>query len=220
MILLSIVGTEIAFLHSLSDGFVRAYVHVSIITMLGIYFLPVIARLGISVGTALLLSDIADASLLDSVVHGVIVGLLIRILLGLVQWQADIVAHSTGLKSLGEHGTLFETVYLYAVIAKFFSLDSHFHLVNALAKCDYACISAASAFGLVLSCVNNAWQICLPILAVGLSLQIVVALFNRMIPQVPVFFISQPFVLIVGMLCLPDVLKTHSQLVYDSINRL
>lgn len=202
------------------NGWLCAYLNVALITTLGLGFLPMIARLSVAVGVALLLGDIVRDSLMDSVVHGMIVGVLIRIAVGVVQWQADMVAHSTGLKSLGEHSTLFETVYLYAVIAKFFSLDAHLYLVKALAECDCAGVSIVKVFGLAVGCMNNAWQVCLPILAVGLSLQVVVALFNRLIPQIPVFFISQPFVLLMGMLYLPEVLSTHPQLVYDFFNRL
>lgn len=133
--------------------------------------MPVTARLGVAAGIGLLLGDRTHESLAGVVMHGAAVGVLVRVLIGIVQWQADMVAHSTEIKSLGEHDTLFESVYLYAVILKFFSLDAHLRLVQVLAECDCQGVSVARMFGLVIGCVSSAWQVCLPVLAIGLSLQ-------------------------------------------------
>jgi flagellar biosynthesis protein FliR len=191
-----------------------------IVMVLGLGFLPHAARISLSVALSVLLVDqpitYTYATMLRCVGFSVVVGLSLKILFGMLQWQADIIVHSTGLKSLGEHSTLLENVYVYTLMLGLCSIGIDLLYIKVLVGLMYnSCVSISAPLGVFALVVQNVWQMCLPVVAVGLAVQLIIALFNRLVPQVPVFFVGQPLAVLVGLYCLAQIFESHPRLICD-----
>ena len=169
----------------------------------------------------LLLQAGADAQLLmllTEVLNGLLIGMLGRIFMIALQFGASFVANAIGMGQamgvqLDESGPEPAVVSMITITATalIFSLNLHAEVLRALVA-SYTAMPAALGFapraGLA-SLVDNldlTFKLCLriasPFVIYAVIVNFAIGLANKMTPQIPIYFISLPFVIAGGLILL------------------
>ena len=168
--------------------------------------LPVVARLVIS----------------ETLVGGLI-GLLGRFFFLALETLTNAMAMAVGLGSFMatgiENSELAPQLVSFITLAAtmlFFATDQHWEVLRAIAD-SYAALPVANGFGVQFSLVQLAdiasktffltLRLASPFMIFGIVINLAIGLANKLTPQIPVYFISMPFVLTGGLFLLYFVSK-------------
>jgi flagellar biosynthesis protein FliR len=172
--------------------------------------LPVVARLVIS----------------ETLVGGLI-GLLGRFFFLALETLSNAMAMAVGLGSFMatgiENSELAPQLVSFITLAAtmlFFATDQHWEVLRAIAD-SYAALPVANGFGVQFSLVQLAdiasktffltLRLASPFMIFGIVINLAIGLANKLTPQIPVYFISMPFVLTGGLFLLYFVSKQFLQ---------
>ncbi|MFI4996024.1 MAG: flagellar biosynthesis protein FliR [Hyphomicrobiales bacterium] len=172
--------------------------------------LPVVARLVIS----------------ETLVGGLI-GLLGRFFFLALETLTNAMAMAVGLGSFIatgiENSELAPQLVSFITLAAtmlFFATDQHWEVLRAIAD-SYAALPVANGFGVQFSLVQLAdiasrtffltLRLASPFMIFGIVINLAIGLANKLTPQIPVYFISMPFVLTGGLFLLYFVSKQFLQ---------
>jgi flagellar biosynthetic protein FliR len=172
--------------------------------------LPVVARLVIS----------------ETLVGGLI-GLLGRFFFLALETLTNAMAMAVGLGSFMatgiENSELAPQLVSFITLAAtmlFFATDQHWEVLRAIAD-SYAALPVANGFGVQFSLVQLAdiasktffltLRLASPFMIFGIVINLAIGLANKLTPQIPVYFISMPFVLTGGLFLLYFVSKQFLQ---------
>lgn len=149
---------------------------------------------------------------------GLLIGLLIRIFFVALEFSATAMAGFLGYSSAFTHNiegsdaaTSLSAIVTIPAVIVFFLLDQHTKIIGLLlesyrsfplgqgpllqSSLDTLLAALATAFRLAL-------QICAPLLIYSLVVNLLFGLLNRMVPQIPAYFISAPFLMFGGLIIL------------------
>jgi len=161
---------------------------------------------------------------------GALIGLTCRLFLYAVETMLTAVTMTIGLgNSLGapineaEPTPAMASLIVIGATTLIFILDLHLELIRGLRQ-SYDVISVAvapSAEAMLLEVVKSldhaylvVFRICSPFLLFGLIVNVAVGLLNKMAPQVPIYFVSTPLLIVLGVYWLyflsPDALANLS----------
>lgn len=162
--------------------------------------------------------DVRIAMMAGELFNGLLIGLLGRVFMIALQFSGSIVANAIGMgQTLGvpmeEQEAVPALVSLITLTATvmIFSLNLHAEIVNALIA-SYKAIPVEMGFSIrsgLNSLVDNldeTFKLCLriasPFIVYAVVVNFAIGLANKMTPQIPVYFISLPFVLAGGLVLL------------------
>lgn len=179
--------------------------------------------------TPLLLPEGAKAVIKDSaaalvllfaseMMTGLLIGFLARIFFGALETLSGAVAMSIGLSSpltgpMEEHEPLpaVTNLYMFSATALIFFTGLHWEIIRGIAA-SYAAIPIASMIdsrlGLVQisDCLANAFSVSLrissPFIIYSLIVNLAIGLASKLVPQIPLYFITAPAVLAGGLIFL------------------
>ena len=175
-----------------------------------------------TVNTAVPVPDLAAPKVMllifSETLIGVLIGLIGRLFYMALQFMATAAAQLAGFNPVG--GAPVEDVEPVPILAAFITLtatvllfvtDQHWEVLRALlasyavlpitepVAADFGLAKVADAFS---STFILALQISSPFVVYALIINLMVGLANKLVPQIPVYFISVPFVLAGGLLLL------------------
>lgn len=141
---------------------------------------------------------------LREIFMGAVIGILGRIIISLLTNLAELISHSTGLQNQIFIGNSHENTHIHALIFwslinVLFSCGLHHSAIIGIAKSYNMSISKdllEIAFDFFKYSISFALMLALPLMIVGFVFHIVCALINRLIPQIPIFLITQPIVIL------------------------
>lgn len=149
---------------------------------------------------------------------GLLIGFLIRALFLALEFAAIAIGHFVGFGSVfsmaidgHDAASPIAAVITLPAMALFFILDQHLQVIYLLQK-SYGSLPLASLMDFELSLrtvlltlessFKMALQICAPLLIYSLSINVLFGVLNKMVPQIPAYFISAPFVMMGGLIIL------------------
>ena len=174
--------------------------------------------------------------ILQEMMIGLLMGLVIRVFIAALQFMGTAIALYIGLGTLPGIGTnenepepaIASFVGAFATVM-FFVLDLHVDVVRALyatysvlpiglgvsphAGLDKLADALAMSFLLVV-------QISGPFLVYGLMVNLLFGLVNKMVPQVPAYFVSLPFLIMGGIILLYFVLDDMFDVFFKAFSRV
>lgn len=170
-------------------------------------------------------------ALLNEGLLGLFLGVFSRILLEIFESIGALISHETGLSNVftalsKEEGQMpiISTFLNLCLVTFFFVSDMHHLLIQGIVgSYGYFPVGSLLPFhdmpeAILQTLVNGfkvAMQLCAPFLVVGILCNALMGVFNRLIPQVQVFFITQPLEILVGltllMIILPNLLYGAAQ---------
>lgn len=175
----------------------------------------------------------------SEVLTGALIGMLGRIYFWALQFVSTAVASSLGfggLPSVGIEGSdaapAFADLINMSALFLFFVSNLHLQVIRALAN-SYQAIPVAAAFAPARALVNitdtlsqaflSTLQVAGPFLVYGVVVNFAIGLINKLTPQIPVYFISLPFVLGGGLalayFVVPDFLHLFTAELQDYLGR-
>ena len=141
---------------------------------------------------------------------GLFIGFLVRFFFASLQFVAEAVASALGIGSNetsvedGEQMPALTVLITLTATALFFITDQHLELLRALTQ-SYSVFRFGADFGTngemaelakVLTAASFlALQVCAPLLVFSIVVNVLFGILNKLAPQIPVFFISPPFVI-------------------------
>ena len=148
---------------------------------------------------------------------GLFIGFMARFFFAILQFLADAAASAIGLSSVetsaedGESMPPIASLISLAASALFIITDQHLEVLRALVQ-SYNVL----AFGAQLNMATEltsivgvlggasllALQVCSPFLVFGVTINFLFGILNRLAPQIPVYFVSMPFVVGGGLMLL------------------
>ncbi|MCM0020020.1 MAG: flagellar type III secretion system protein FliR [Tagaea sp.] len=200
-------------------GFGEAYVPMRIRMGLALAVCAVVAPSVASVLPALPASIFPMAGIfVQEMLVGAFIGLAARFSLAALTIGGTIIAQQTGLAAatlfdpgFGQQGTAVSSILVATALAVIFTADLHHLLLRAMAD-SYALFPPSAVIPMgdwaeaFVRWTSNAFfvgvQISAPFLVFGLVLNLAMGLVARLMPQVQVFFISQPLQIAVGLFAL------------------
>ena len=149
------------------------------------------------------------------IAKGVFIGFMARFFFASLQFLADAAASAIGLNSNemsaedGEQLPAFASLVTLCASALFIATDQHLEILRALAQ-SYTVLGfgdglsggaeMAALGGSLQSASLLALQITAPFLVFAIGINFGFGILNRLVPQIPVFFISPPFIVGGGLL--------------------
>jgi flagellar biosynthetic protein FliR len=141
---------------------------------------------------------------------GLFIGFLVRFFFSSLQFMAEAAASALGIGSNetsvedGEQIPALTVLITLTATALFFITDQHLELLRALTQ-SYSVFRFGADFGTngemaelakVLTAASFlALQVCAPLLVFSIVVNVLFGILNKLAPQIPVFFISPPFVI-------------------------
>lgn len=171
---------------------------------------------------------------------GLFLGFLVRIFFLALEFSAIAMANFAGYGSAFSHSidnddpaTPFSAFVTMPAIALFFILDQHISIIRML-QGSYSAFPVGSGFAtppnlnVIVETLGMAFKLTLQLsaalLVYSLTINIAFGLLNKMIPQIPSYFVSTPFVVLGGLLILlqadRSMLEIFSSLVSQAIVNL
>lgn len=148
---------------------------------------------------------------------GVFVGFMVRFFFAALQFLSEAAASAIGLNSSepsaedGEPLPAIASLITITATALFFITDQHLEMLRALVQ-SYNVLSFGAAMGdefrlsgligVLSSASLLALQLCSPLLAYAIIVNLLFGILNKLSPQIPVSFVSPPFVVGGGLLLL------------------
>ena len=146
---------------------------------------------------------------------GVFIGFMVRFFFAALQFVGEAVASALGIGQNetsaedGEQMPALTALVTLAAVALFFITDQHLELLRALVQ-SYRVFGFGADFGKnnemgelvnVLGLASLlALQVCSPLLIFSIVVNVLFGILNKLAPQIPVYFISPPFVIGGGLL--------------------
>lgn len=146
---------------------------------------------------------------------GLFIGIMARFFFAMLQFLADAAANAVGLASMGNDPEDGETVPALASLvtiaasALFVITDQHLEILRALVQ-SYDVMAFGAAFdrqtgmNAVVGALTGAsllgLQVSSPFLVFGIVVNFAFGILNRLAPQIPVYFVSMPFIAGGGLL--------------------
>ncbi len=171
---------------------------------------------------------------------GVLLGFLVRILFLALEFAATAMANCAGYGSVFSHAvdnndpsSPFSTFVTTPAVALFFITDQHINIVRMLQR-SYdtfkvgLAIAAPPNMQTIVTSLDSAFKLTLQLSAAlvvySLTVNFAFGFLNKMVPQIPVYFVSTPFVVLGGLIILLQIDKTtleiFSSLVTQAIQNL
>ncbi len=148
---------------------------------------------------------------------GLFIGFMARFFFASLQFLAEAAANAIGLSSMetsAEDGNSLPPIaslVTLAASALFIITDQHLEILRALVQ-SYnvltfgATVNNAAEMRSILGVLGSAsllaLQVCSPFLVFGITINFLFGILNRLAPQIPVYFVSMPFVIGGGLLLL------------------
>ncbi|WP_062212633.1 flagellar biosynthetic protein FliR [Aureimonas sp. AU12] len=162
--------------------------------------------------------DVRIAMMVGELFNGLLIGLLGRVFMIALQFSGSIVANSIGMgQTLGvpmedqEAVPALVSLITLTATVMIFSLNLHAEIVNALIASYKAMpvemgFSIRSGLNSLVDNLDETFKLCLriasPFVVYAVVVNFAIGLANKMTPQIPVYFISLPFVLAGGLVLL------------------
>ncbi|GGE19760.1 flagellar biosynthetic protein FliR [Aureimonas endophytica] len=201
-------------------------------------FIAVAASLVIAPGLmpdlkALMLPAGDDARLsliVTEILNGALIGLLGRVFMMALQFSGTFVANAIGMGqafgvAVDEQEPAVASLVTLAATVMIFSLNLHAEILRALVA-SYGAMPVAAGFGARASLVSltdnldDTFMLCLriasPFVVYAVIVNFAIGLMNKMTPQIPIYFISMPFVVAGGMVLLGFAVGDFLRLFVDS----
>jgi len=148
---------------------------------------------------------------------GVFIGFMARFFFASLQFLAEAVANAIGLSPLeasaedGEQVPAITSLVTLAASALFIITDQHLEVLRALIQ-SYDVLTFGTSLdkraemtnlaGVLGSASLVSLQVCSPFLVYAITINFLFGILNRLAPQIPVYFVSAPFVICGGLLLL------------------
>ncbi len=193
---------------------------------------PVQVRLFIAVAASLVISpgvlptlqpvvaaagdDVRLAMIVTEIMNGALIGLLGRVFMLALQFAGAFVANAIGMGNAfgvavdDQEPTIASLITLTATVM-IFSLNLHAEILRALVA-SYGAMPVSAGFGARASLValadnlDETFVLCLriasPFVVYAVIVNFAIGLMNKMTPQIPIYFISMPFVIAGGLVLL------------------
>lgn len=171
---------------------------------------------------------------------GVLLGFLVRVLFLALEFAATSMANCAGYGSVFSHAvdnndpsSPFSTFVTTPAVALFFITDQHINVVRMLQR-SYdtfkvgLAIAAPPNLQTIVTSFDSAFKLTLQLSAAlvvySLTVNFAFGFLNKMVPQIPVYYVSTPFVVLGGLIILLQIDKTtleiFSSLVAQAIQNL
>ena len=148
---------------------------------------------------------------------GLFIGFMARFFFAMLQFLAEAAANAIGLSSMessaedGEMMPPLASLITLAASALFVITDQHLEVLRALVQSYDVLVFGANLdqraeminiLGALASASLLSLQVCSPFLVFGITINFVFGILNKLAPQIPVYFISAPFVIGGGLMLL------------------
>lgn len=162
--------------------------------------------------------DVRLQMIVTEILNGMMIGLLGRIFLIALQFSANYVANAIGMgQAIGgameesEPAPAVVSLITFTATVLIFSLNLHAEILRALVA-SYSAMpvvlgfSARSGLAALTDNLDQTFTLCLriasPFVIYGVIVNFAIGLANKMTPQIPIYFISMPFVIAGGLVLL------------------
>ncbi len=171
---------------------------------------------------------------------GILLGFLVRILFLALEFAATAMANFAGYGSIFSHAidnndpsSPYASFITAPAIALFFITDQHINVIRMLQR-SYESLKVGTAIAappnmqLIVTNFDSAFkltaQLSAALVVYSIMINLAFGFLNKMVPQIPIYFVSTPFVVLGGLLILlqidKSVLEIFSSLVTQAIQNL
>jgi flagellar biosynthetic protein FliR len=171
---------------------------------------------------------------------GILLGFLVRILFLALEFSATAMANFAGFGSVFSHAadnndpsSPYSSLVTTPAVALFFITDQHINVIRMLQK-SYETLKVGTAIAappnlqLIVTNFDSAFKLTIQLAAAlvvySITVNMAFGFLNKMIPQIPIYFVSTPFVALGGLLLLlqidKSVLEIFTSLVSQAIQNL
>jgi flagellar biosynthesis protein FliR len=171
---------------------------------------------------------------------GILLGFLVRILFLALEFAATAMANFAGYGSVFSHAvdnndpsSPFASLVTMPAVALFFITDQHVNVIQMLQR-SYATIKVGVAIAsppnmqMIVTTFDSTFRLTLQLSAAlvvySITVNFAFGFLNKMVPQIPIYFVSTPFVVLGGLLILLQIDKTtleiFSSLVTQAIQHI
>lgn len=171
---------------------------------------------------------------------GILLGFLVRVLFLALEFAATAMANLTGFGSVFSHSvdnndpsSPFSSMVTMPAVALFFMTDQHINVIRMLQK-SYVGLQVGTAIAsppnlqLIVSNIDTAFRLTIQLSAAlvvySITVNLAFGFLNKMVPQIPIYFVSTPFVLLGGLVILlqidKSVLEIFMSLVSQAIQNI
>ena len=148
---------------------------------------------------------------------GLFIGIMARFFFAMLQFMAVAAADAIGLSSMesspedGEMAPAIASLVTIGASALFVITDQHLEVLRALVQSYHVLAFGATLdqrtelvniLGALASASLLSLQVCSPFLVFGLTINFIFGILNRLAPQIPVYFVSMPFIVGGGLMLL------------------
>jgi flagellar biosynthetic protein FliR len=148
---------------------------------------------------------------------GLFIGIMARFFFAMLQFMAVAAADAIGLSSMesspedGEMEPAIASLVTIGASALFVITDQHLEVLRALVQSYHVLAFGATPdqrtelvniLGALASASLLSLQVCSPFLVFGLTINFIFGILNRLAPQIPVYFVSMPFIVGGGLMLL------------------
>ncbi|MET0407203.1 MAG: flagellar biosynthetic protein FliR [Hyphomicrobium sp.] len=171
---------------------------------------------------------------------GILLGFLVRILFLALEFVATAMANFAGYGSVFSHAidnndpsSPFSTLLTTPAVVLFFITDQHINVIRMLQRSYDAVqvgvsIAAPPNMQMIVATFDKTFKLTLQLSAAlvvySITVNLAFGFLNKMVPQIPIYFVSTPFVVFGGLLILLQIDKTtleiFTHLVADAIQHL
>jgi flagellar biosynthesis protein FliR len=184
-------------------------------------------------------SDILSIITIESLT-GILLGFLVRILFLALEFAATAMANFAGFGSVFSHAadnndpsSPFSNLVTTPAVTLFFITDQHINVIRMLQKSYEALkvgtvIAAPPNLQLIVTNFDTAFRLTIQLSAAlvvySITVNMAFGFLNKMVPQIPIYFVSTPFVALGGLLILlqvdKSILEIFTSLVSQAIQNI
>lgn len=171
---------------------------------------------------------------------GILLGFLVRVLFLALEFAATAMANLSGFGSVFSHSvdnndpsSPFSSMVTMPAVALFFMTDQHINVIRMLQN-SYVVLKVGTAIAsppnlqLIVSNIDTAFRLTIQLSAAlvvySITVNLAFGFLNKMVPQIPIYFVSTPFVLLGGLFILlqidKSVLEIFMSLVSQAIRNI
>lgn len=166
---------------------------------------------------------------------GILLGFLVRILFFALEFAATAMANFAGFGSVFSHAvdnndpsSPYSSLVTTPAVVLFFITDQHVNVIRMLQR-SYATlnvgltIAAPPNLQMIVTTCDSAFRLTLQLSAAlvvySLTVNLAFGFLNKMVPQIPIYFVSTPFVVLGGLLILLQIDKTALEIFSSLISQ-
>lgn len=155
---------------------------------------------------------------------GILLGFLVRVLFLALEFAATAMANLAGYGSVFSHSvdnndpsSPFSSMVTMPAVALFFMTDQHVNVIRMLQK-SYVGLQVGTSIAsppnlqLIVSNIDTAFRLTIQLSAAlvvySITVNLAFGFLNKMVPQIPIYFVSAPFVLLGGLFILLQIDKS------------